>query len=73
MGIRAPVPDAEAWRGERMSLDTHRCKGAKYPACSDDTCYISSAEHKGKKFRGRCSMGWFVTFLPVDDNGDLIT
>jgi hypothetical protein len=52
--------------------DTHRCKGAKYPACSDDTCYISSAEHVGKKFRGRCPMGWFVTFLPVDEKGDRI-
>lgn len=46
--------------------DTHKCRGAKYPACMDgDTCYISSPENKGKKFRGRCPNGWFVTYLPV--------
>lgn len=58
----------------QYEIGTHRCKGSKYPSCNDgDTCYINSQQNIGKKFRGRCGNGWFVTFIPVDENGcDLV-
>ena len=65
------LPFGDEW-GMTCEFGTHKCKGAKYPSCQDsDTCYITSPQNMGKKFRGRCGNGWFVTFLPVNDNGDV--